>query len=255
MAGERVLITGASLGIGACVARVLAARGAHVALQHAESIDSAMGHPGAAAALAQELSVHGQQATVIDAELGTPGVPARVVAQAEAKLGGVDVLVLCASAQVRQELAEVDATSFDLQCHVNLRATVEFLQAVLPGMRERRHGRVVSVGSVNQARPHPELMVYAALKAAQHNLMLGVAKQFAPFGVTANSVAPGLIETPRNEWRRQDITEWERIQREANPMGRAGHPEEVAELIALLVASAGAFITGADIAIDGGGRL
>ena len=149
----------------------------------------------------------------------------------------------------------MSAETIDRQVRIDFAATVELLQRSVAHMAKSRSGRIIAIGSVNQVRPHPELMVYAALKAAQHNLIVGIAKQHAAAGITANTISPGLIATPRNDFRRKDMDEWSRIQKSANPMGRAGTVDEVAQLAALLAAPAGAFITGADIAIDGGGRL
>jgi NAD(P)-dependent dehydrogenase (short-subunit alcohol dehydrogenase family) len=255
LSGQRALVTGASLGIGAEVARLLGQRGAGVALHHSSHVDEAMGWNGAGRSLLQELRDQGVEALLTDADLREPGRAASAAAAAATALGGVDILVLCASVQVHQPLKDVDAEALGLQMQVNFNATLEFIRAVLPSMIAQGHGRIISLGSVNQVRPQPELPVYAALKAAQHNLILNVAMEYAPVGITANTVSPGLIATPRNAWRRADALEWGRIERHANPMGRAGTAQEVAQLVALLAAPAGAFITGADIPVDGGKSL
>lgn len=255
LAGRRVLITGGSLGIGRAIALLMAHRGAAIAVHHASAVDGAMGYPDAAVELHDRLA--GDSATVarIDVDLMHPGAGAQVVAAATAALGGVDVLVHAASIQVREAFGDVSAETLDKQVRIDFAATVELLQAVVPPMAGQRFGRIVAIGSVNQVRPHPELSVYAALKAAQHNLIVGIAKQHAARGITANTISPGLIRTPRNDFRRVDMDEWARIEKAANPMGRAGTADEVAHVAALLAAPAGAFITGADIAVDGGARL
>jgi NAD(P)-dependent dehydrogenase (short-subunit alcohol dehydrogenase family) len=124
-----------------------------------------------------------------------------VNAPVNSKWDCIDILVLCASVQVRQPLAAVDAQTLAIQRRINFDSTFELLQAVLPSMSERRFGRVISKS------------------------------------------------------RCQDAAERALIQRSANPMHRAGTPEEVAQITGLLAAHASAFITGADIAVDGGGRL
>jgi NAD(P)-dependent dehydrogenase (short-subunit alcohol dehydrogenase family) len=97
--------------------------------------------------------------------------------------------------------------------------------------------------------------VYAALKSAQWNLAINLARQYAPFGVTLNNLSPGLIATERNRWRRKDAGEWERIERDSSPMGRAGTPDEMAGAALLLCSDAGSFITGADLQATGGRHL
>ena len=116
-------------------------------------------------------------------------------------------------------------------------------------------GRVVTIGSINQVRPEPELAVYAALKDAQKNLCLNLARQYAPFGVNLNNLAPGLIATERNRWRRQDEAAWAQIQRAVSPTGRAGTPNDLVGAALLLCSDAGAYIAGADLMVTGGGHL
>lgn len=265
LAGRRALITGGSLGIGRAIALLMARRGATVAIHHSSDVDAAMGYPNAAIELLDEIRQErierdGDARTAalpsrIDIDLAQPGAGRRVVDEAIAALGSIDVVVHAASIQVRESFDEVSAETIDRQVRIDFAATVELLQRSVAHMAKLRSGRIIAIGSVNQVRPHPELMVYAALKAAQHNLIVGIAKQHAAAGITANTISPGLIATPRNDFRRKDMDEWSRIQKSANPMGRAGTVDEVAQLAALLAAPAGAFITGADIAIDGGGRL
>lgn len=255
LAGRRVLVTGGSLGIGRAIAQLFARRGAGVVIHHRSAVDTAMGYPDAAAQLHDELRSKGASVARIDVDLAQPGSGGRVVGDAMAALGGIDIVVHAASVQVREAFDNIGAETLGKQVRIDFNATVELLQAIIPVMVRQTFGRIVAIGSVNQVRPHPELAIYAALKAAQHNLVIGIAKQHAASGITANTISPGLIRTPRNDFRRKDMDEWARIEKSANPMGRAGTPEEVAEVAALLAAPAGAFITGADIAMDGGGRL
>lgn len=255
LSGRRALVTGGTLGIGRAVALLMARRGADIAIHHASTVDATMGYPGAAVELQEEIARLGVNVARIDVDLAVPGTGQRVISDTIAALGGIDVLVHAASVQVRESFADVTPASLEQQVRVDFSATLELLQAVVPVMRGQRFGRIVSLGSINQVRPHPELMVYAAMKAAQHNLIVAIAKQQAAHGLTANTISPGLIHTPRNDFRRKDMDEWARIEKASNPMGRAGTADEVAQVAALLAAPAGAFITGADIAVDGGGRL
>jgi NAD(P)-dependent dehydrogenase (short-subunit alcohol dehydrogenase family) len=254
--GRRALVTGGSLGIGRAVARALGEAGADLAIHHAQAVDEAYGQPDAAEALARELDADGRRVALIEADFERPGEARRTVVDAVGALGGdVDVLVSCAAVQHRTAFTAATPEQVAHQVRINFEATVELLQAVLPPMKERGWGRVLTIGSVNQIRPEPELAIYAALKSAQANLVGNLARQYAPFGVTLNNLAPGLVATDRNRWRREDADAWRAIERGANPMGRAGSPEEMAGAALLLCSEAGSFITGADLQATGGGHL
>jgi glucose 1-dehydrogenase len=254
-ARRHALVTGASLGIGAAVVRALATDGVDVALHCSRAMDRAMGHPDAADALAHEVQALGSRAVVIDRDLREPDCGRSIVTDAQALLGPLDILVICAAVQKREPFGQVVAEQLALQLRVNYIATVELLQAALPGMRARGYGRIVSIGSVNQVRPDPELAIYASLKSAVHNLIVNLAGEHAAHGITLNTVSPGLVETPRNAYRRVDAAAWREIQNAANPMHRAGMPDEVARVVRLLAHEQSAFITGTDFPVDGGARL
>jgi len=237
MAGRRALVTGGSVSIGRAIAIAFAEAGADLAIHYAPEADRAFGLPDAARETAAEVEAR------------------RTVAEAEKALGVVDVLVVCASIQYRTPFAAVTSEQIARQVQINFSASVELLQAAIPPMRERRWGRVLTIGSINETRPEAELSVYAALKSAQHNLAINLARQCAEDGVTVNNLSPGLIATERNRWRREDAAAWADIERRANPMGRAGTPDEIAAGALLLCSEAGRFITGADLQIDGGHHL
>ena len=138
---------------------------------------------------------------------------------------------------------------------MNFRATIELLQGALPEMRRRGFGRILTIGSVNQTAPESVLSVYAALKSAQHNLVINLAREYAPHGVTLNNLSPGLIATERNKWRRKDAAEWKAIETGCSPMRRAGKASEMAGAALLLCSDAGSYITGADLQATGGRHL
>ena len=154
------------------------------------------------------MKARGVATCVIEADLARAGTGREIVDKAIAALGGIDILVVCASIQSRTPFLDITADEIERQVQINFRATVELLQAALPPMKERGWGRVLTIGSVNQVRPDPELAIYAALKSAQYNLCINLAKQYAPFNVMINNLSPGLVATERNRWRRQDAEEW-----------------------------------------------
>jgi NAD(P)-dependent dehydrogenase (short-subunit alcohol dehydrogenase family) len=241
--GRRALVTGAAQGMGRAIAAALAEFGADVAVH---DLDEAR----CAAALA-EVAGFGRRGVALGIPLGPPGAGRRVVQAAEAALGPLDILVSAVAVQRRLAYTQVDAEEFDRTVRINLGAALELIQAAAPGMVERGWGRIVTVGSVQQVRPSPEMIVYAATKAAQLNMVRNLAPQFAAYGVTVNNLAPGVIATPRNEDILADPAGCARIAAWV-PCGTIGAAEDVAGAAVLLCSDAGRYITGADIAIDGG---
>ena len=163
----------------------------------------------------------------------------------------VDILVLNASVQFRNAWENITNEEFDKQMHVNVRASLALIQACVPAMRERKWGRIVTVGSVQQHRPNTAMAVYAATKAAQNNLVMTLCGQLAGDGITINNIAPGAIETVRNEKALSDAAYREKIEKSI-PVGFVGQPGDIAPTVLLLCSDEGRYITGADIPIDGG---
>lgn len=121
-------------------------------------------------------------------------------------------------------------------------------------MIKKGWGRIVTVGSVQQEKPHKDMLIYAASKAAQLNMVKNLAKQFAPFGVTVNNVAPGVIATPRNEEALSNKDYAKKVL-EGIPCGYAGEAGDCAGGILLLCSDEGRYITGENLIIDGGMKL
>lgn len=256
MAGRRALITGASLSIGRSLALGFADHGASIAVHYSAAIDKAFGHPDAAQETLTEVKARSVAACLVEADLAREGAGREIVAKAIAGLGGIDILVVCASIQSRTPFLDITADEIERQTQINFRATVELLQAALPPMKERGWGRVLTMGSVNQVRPDPELAIYAALKSAQYNLCINLAKQYAPFNVMINNLSPGLVATERNRWRRQDAEEWRNIQSAATGgIGRAAQPDEMVGAALLLCSDAASYLTGIDLMVTGGSHL
>jgi glucose 1-dehydrogenase len=256
MAGRRALVTGASLSIGRSIALGFAEQGAAVAIHYSAAADAAFGRPDAAQAALAAVEARGVRACLVEADLAQQGAGRRAVATAAVELGGVDILVVCASVQSRTPFLEVTDEAMQRQFQINFRATVELLQAALPPMKAQNWGRVLTIGSINQLRPEPELAIYAALKSAQHNLCINLATQYAPFNVMINNLSPGLVATERNRWRREDTEAWDSIQATAGkPVGRAAQPDEMVGAAILLCSDAASYIAGADLMVTGGGHL
>jgi len=256
MKGRKALVTGASMSIGRSIALGFANHGAQVGIHHSAAADAKAGLPDAAQATLAAVRAAGTDGCLVEADLATEGGGGRAVEQAIAALGQVDILVVCASIQYRTPFLDATAAEMDHQFAINFRATIELLQAALPPMKQRGWGRVLTIGSINQDRPAPDLAVYAALKSAQKNVAMNLAREYAPFNVMINNLAPGLVATERNRWRRQDAEDWKRIEQSAAaPIGRAGRPDEMVGAALLLCSEAASYIAGADLMVTGGAHL
>jgi 3-oxoacyl-[acyl-carrier protein] reductase len=235
--GRVALVTGGSGGIGAAVCRALAAEGAAVAVGYSSGEE-------AAEDVAGEIADAGGRAVALGADLAEPDSPAQLAGVAEQALGPVDVLVAGAGVGERRALEEVTLADWERTIAVNLRAPFLLAQHLAGGMRERGFGRLLFVSSVaaftgGVVGPH-----YAASKSGLHGLVAFLASRLAGHGVTANAVAPALIEdTAMLPGDPGDLAS--RI-----PVGRLGRPEEVADL-ALAVLRNG-YLTGQVIGLDGG---
>jgi len=247
LTGRVALVTGSSRGIGRAIALALAEAGATLALHGTR--------PGAALdSTLREIEASGGRAVTLTGDIGDSNGVADIVTACREACGAPDILVLNASVQAYMPLEEFSAVEFDRETAANLRSAFEFIRAFLPDMTARGWGRVLSIGSVNQWKPSPRLPLYAATKAAQVNLITGCARHNAASGVTFNNLAPGVITTDRNAGALANQAYKDQILA-AIPAGRFGTPADCAALALLLCSDAGAYITGEDIAVDGGMRL
>jgi NAD(P)-dependent dehydrogenase (short-subunit alcohol dehydrogenase family) len=244
LAGRRALVTGSSRGIGAAIALGLAECGADVAIHFAGRADAGEETAGRVRAL-------GRRAHLVRADLSDEDGPRAAFEGAVAGLGGVDILVLNASIQEKKAWTDFTRAEIDRHYAVNYRSAYELLQLAAPAMCERGWGRILTVGSVQEIRPHPLMLPYSSLKHAQTGLMLGLAKQLAPRGVTINGLAPGVILTDRNTDALADPAYAEKV-RAAIPAGRFGESSDCVGAALLLCSDAGAYITGQNIFVDGG---
>ena len=235
----RVLITGSTQGIGKAMVAAFVKAGYHVCVHCSKDLEKAE---------RVRAEIGAQQAVVCDLSNMD-----EVNALYE-KTGAVDCLILNASVQYKELWQDIADDTFDKQIDINLKSTLKLMQAYYPAMKEKGFGRIVTIGSVNQYRQHSELSVYSATKCAVKKLVEVIAKEVAPYGVTVNTIAPGAIATPRN----QDVYNDEERRKAVEsviPMGRFGTPEDCVGAALMLCSEQGAYITGADIIIDGGMRL
>jgi glucose 1-dehydrogenase len=244
LAGRTALVTGARREIGRAIALGLAGAGARLANHHADTAEE----NSDAAAVVQEIQRMGGAAAAFGQDFGQDDAGQRL-ANAVTTWAQVDILVLNASIKLSEDFQAISREHFDRQIAVNLRTTMELLQALVPPMADRGWGRVVTIGSVQQERPHPAMFVYAGTKAAQLNWALSLARQFGGQGVTVNNLAPGAILTARN--RGQVAVEGETLVQRI-PTGRLGRPDDLVGVAMLLCSDAGSYINGVNLFVDGG---
>ena len=255
VSGRAAFVTGASRGIGRAIALALAEHGADVAINHTSAFDAEVGFPDAASELVAEARSHGVEAVAIEGDLSLDGAVVDAYDRAVSALGRVDILVSNANIQIPCAFGDVTAEQIDLQCRMNYRMPIQLLQRALPPMAERGWGRVLTIGSVQQAAPMIELAVYAGLKSAQYNLVKNLSRAYEKSGVTINNLSPGLIDTDRNRFLKGTEADWQATIERASPMGRAGLPEDLVGAALLLCSDAGSFITGANVNVTGGADL
>ena len=238
--GRRALVTGASRGIGAAVARALDAAGARVAVTARSRHDL----EATAAGLRHE-------PVVLVGDLADPATPGRLAAEAERALGGVDVLVNNAAVAVRAPIEELDAELVDRLTAVNLRAPLLLVAALVPGMRARGTGAIVNISSVSGVVGTPRRDAYAATKGALDAATRSLAAELGPAGVRVNSVAPGVVDTALWAANKQIPGVVAGIESQT-PLRRWSQPEDVADVVTFLASDAARFVTGTVVSADGG---
>jgi len=242
LANKSVLITGASQGIGAELARAFAAQGARLAL-HFNS------HEAEARALAAEL---GNAPVLVRGDLSRRGEAKRVVEEAATALGGLDILVNNAGGLgERRPITEVDDALFDFVYDLNVRAVIAATQAAIPHFEKRGRGNIINVGSIAGIDGGGAgASVYSSAKAAVHNLTRHLARDLAKKNIRVNTVAPGAIATPFHA-----RTPKERLEamKNAAPLGRIGDAKDcVGAFLFLASDDLAGYITGNIVHVNGG---
>jgi 3-oxoacyl-[acyl-carrier protein] reductase len=229
------LVTGASRGIGAAVALTLAELGAAVAVNYRERTDDAE-------AIVAKIKSSGGRAIAVAADVSQSAAVAGMVERIARELGPIDILVNNAGIAIVRGVDELSESDFDRTLLVNLKSAFLCTQAVLPGMRVRKWGRIVNITSgaargAGAIGPH-----YNASKAGMEGLTRGYAARLVKEGITVNNVAPSLIETDMMKGR-TDLAR-------NIPLGRMGQPEEVAQAVAMVLGNE--YMTGQTIILNGG---
>jgi 3-oxoacyl-[acyl-carrier protein] reductase len=238
LSGRTALVTGASGGIGAAIARALHAQGAAVALSGTK-----------VTALEQLAAELGERAVVTPANLSDTAATEALVKDAEAKLGRLDILVNNAGL-TRDTLAmRMKDEDWQLVLDVNLTAGFRLARSVLRGMMKRRWGRIIGITSIVGVTGNPGQANYAASKAGMIGMSKALAAEVASRGITVNCVAPGFIATAMT-----DVLPDEQKQKlsAAVPAGRLGDPREIAAGVVYLASEEAGYVTGQTLHINGG---
>lgn len=236
------LVTGSGRGIGRAIALRLAEAGASLVIND-------FGDPAPANSVAEEISKMGRPAAVIMADVSQSADVTRMVAEAVEKYGQIDILVNNAGIARDQLLVRMSDDDWDKVLMVNLKSVFLCTRAVLRHMIKQRRGRIISISSVSGLVGNPGQANYAAAKAGILGFTRTVAKEVASRGITANAVAPGLIDAGLGQALKEEYRE---EFKKHIPLGFLGTPRDVAEAVAFLASDEARYITGQVLNVDGG---
>lgn len=242
MIGRSVIVTGASSGMGASVARELGRRGASVTLQGRD--------PERLAAVKADVEAGGGKALVAPQDLEDLATVASLVDRAIAEFGSVDGLVLNASLFDPRPLADTDLESIQRQWNTNVVSHLLIVQAAAPQMQEQ--SSIVFVSSTTGLAGFPGCSAYSATKGATEALSRALAVEFAPQKIRVNSVAPGFVRTPMLTPILDAIPGYEDSLNEFTPVGRIGEPEEISAAVCFLLSPSSSYVNGSTLVVDGG---
>ena len=240
LAGKVALVTGGSRGIGAAIARRLAADGASVAVTYSKGAD-------AAASVVKEIERGGGKALAIQADAADADAVKNAVERTVATLGRLDVLVNNAGTAIPMPVEETTLADFDRVFAVNVRGVFVATQAALKHLKTG--GRIIMIGSsVGERVVVPGLVPYAATKGAVKMFSQALAREIGSRGITVNNVQPGPIDTELNP----AAGEWAVPQKAGTALDRYGRVDEIAAMAAFVAGPESSYITGVNLTVDGG---
>ena len=238
--GKIALITGGSRGIGAAIAKRLAADGANVAITYTKGAD-------AAASVVKEIEGAGRKAIAIQADAADAEAVKAAVDKTVATFGRLDVLVNNAGTAIPKTFEETTLEEMDRMIDINIRGAFVATQAALKHMKDG--GRIIMIGScVGERMMTPGLVAYSATKGAVKMFSQGLSREVGNRGITVNNIQPGPIDTELNP----AAGEWAAPQKAATALNRFGSVDEVAALVAFVAGPESSYITGANLTVDGG---
>jgi acetoacetyl-CoA reductase len=241
MSNRIALVTGGTGGIGTAICRKLARMGHRVATNYRDEAK--------ARAWQTEQKVAGFEFTIVPGDVASPESAAAMVQAVEAAIGPVDILINNAGITRDTTFHKMSALQWQEVINTNLNSCFNVTRAVIDGMRARKWGRVIQISSINGQKGQYGQANYAAAKAGMHGFTISLAQESAKFGITVNTVSPGYVGTDMV----MAVPEEVRAKIVAQiPVGRLGAPDEIAYAVGFFVADEAAWVTGANLSINGG---
>ena len=238
-----VVVSGAATGIGAAIARAVAADGRPVVLNYRSSA-------AAARALVTEIREGGGHAIAVEGDLSDGALPARLVDHAVSRFGALWGVVNNASPPAQDfDLVEVPWDAFERHLTVQVRATLQLCQAAIPVMLDNGGGAIVSISSTAATNPPPRLLPYSMAKAALEHMTLAMANELGPRGIRANVVAPGMTST---SFIADFPAKAKALARMGTPLRKLAQPAQIGSVVAFLLSDAASHITGEVVRVSGG---
>jgi 2-hydroxycyclohexanecarboxyl-CoA dehydrogenase len=244
VAGKIAFLTGAGSGIGQATALVLARGGADVVV-----CDVNM---AGAEETAQEVRNLARRALALRVDVTSLDEVEQAVAQTKSELGAIDILLSNAGIAEQVPFTEMTEAQWDRMFNVHLNGTYNCFRAILPGMRERNWGRLISTSSMGAFTGGVRLSHYCAAKAGIAGLTIAMASELARTGITVNAVAPGVIDTPMVH---ESPPQWVERMTKTIPMRKLGKPEDIAYAVAYLASEEAGFVTGQILSPNGGSYM
>jgi 3-oxoacyl-[acyl-carrier protein] reductase len=243
--GRTALVTGSGQNIGRAVALAFAQAGANIVIN---------GHRNAAAleSVAAEARALGVEAATALADVGDPEAVEGMIERAVQQFGSLDIAVSNVSVRHHQPFLDISVEDWKQIINTNLNASFYLARGYLPHMRKRKWGRIIHISGRDGFFPKENRAHNVTCKAGVYALAKAIALEFGPYGITANTIAPGIIDTSRDLAHYPDLEHMNKVRRDAMPVRRLGHTDDIAGACLYLCSEAGGFMTGQVLHVNGG---